>query len=435
MGEKHVSRELGMSVRAQIVERMEAITPLRSQDVTALSTLSTKLQTSIHKEICLPNLLDQPVFTLINNILGFSMEGLCFKAIDLKIVAYGDTIFDAGVTAKGAYRVNAGALRYIQEPNTSLVDELTTLKVLEGSWLCMAALWTEWIHVGTAEAVTSGEILTIETDKFLKCITNHFTVGHLAIEYDLSYHTCLATLTPPFVEVWPTDVEVPFEYSQVVTYLPREAQVTISNVSLEMLRDLFTRRFGRQVIRQIEEEIQDGRYILILKGSGEVEKVSKTSNLRIMRMDGKILVQLGWVAGSQVVPDCSLPGGKQFKGERCIDVVQRITNQWLTPQLGPIHFDYSRMSVEHSQDSHKIPTTVVRTIFYATLDVQFGSLHAHKVASCESDMAMEFFLMDPDDDPTVVAWLDLNEFNFFNSTVGQSDLARRLSNFELTHAC
>jgi len=88
------------------------------------------------------------------------------------------------------------------------------------------------------------------------------------------------------------------------------------------------------------------------------------------------------------------------------------------------------MSVEHGQDSHKIPTTVVQTTFYATLDVPFSSLHAHKVASCENDLAMHCFVMDPDDDPTVVAWLDAHEFNHLNCSGGRTNLARKLSSVD-----
>jgi len=52
--------------------------------------------------------------------------------------------------------------------------------VWEGSWLCEAALWTEWVHVGTVEAVSPCSIMVVDAQKLMQAakkkqryVTNH----------------------------------------------------------------------------------------------------------------------------------------------------------------------------------------------------------------------------------------------------------------------
>eukprot|EP00971_Amphidinium_carterae_P314111 6243499-Amphidinium_carterae.2 len=43
-----------------------------------------------------------------------------------------------------------GLLAYTQEPDSAPVENAHTIAVKAGRWICEAALWSQWIHVGTA---------------------------------------------------------------------------------------------------------------------------------------------------------------------------------------------------------------------------------------------------------------------------------------------
>merc|ERR1711904_6779 len=49
-----------------------------------------------------------------------------------------------------------------------------TRYVKDGDWCCEACLWTDWVHIGTMQAIEISKALTINADKFLEVAAKHY---------------------------------------------------------------------------------------------------------------------------------------------------------------------------------------------------------------------------------------------------------------------
>merc|ERR1712203_740413 len=93
------------------------------------------------------------------------MEVVTFKNLRSK-----DDLFVPGTQAAEAFVLMEGAFDYIQECGSSPVDVDTTVEVIAGQWLCEAALWCEWRHVGRVEAVTACQVLAVHAGELLRIL-------------------------------------------------------------------------------------------------------------------------------------------------------------------------------------------------------------------------------------------------------------------------
>merc|ERR1719284_2224495 len=80
------------------------------------------------------------------------------------ILQQGDDLFQPGDECSRAFFFSHGHLHYSQDPDTSVVAIVTGQRVKESSWLCEAALWMQWIHVGRAQAIEHCRLLTLDSD-------------------------------------------------------------------------------------------------------------------------------------------------------------------------------------------------------------------------------------------------------------------------------
>ena len=57
-----------------------------------------------------------------------------------------------------------------QDLMSSTVREKTAVFVGEDNWLCEAALWTHWVHVGRAEAMSEVHRVTLIPEIVVNCL-------------------------------------------------------------------------------------------------------------------------------------------------------------------------------------------------------------------------------------------------------------------------
>merc|ERR1712070_1133522 len=66
------------------------------------------------------------------------------------------------------------------------IDDIVSA-VSEGSWLCEAALWTQWAHLGDAMALKDTRICVLDSLAFQKCARRFdhgdFNIQHHASEF------------------------------------------------------------------------------------------------------------------------------------------------------------------------------------------------------------------------------------------------------------
>merc|ERR1711920_478330 len=190
-----------------------------------------------------------------------------------------------------------------------------------GTLLCEAALWTEWIHVGRAEATTACELLEIHGERLVESVGRDMIIMDIANEYCIHFHRRVMSAGPPHA-AWPNDLDVPFsDYCDLVVSMKREVQLIIGMDAVALLEQ--SGRWSKP-FDKLTDEVRDGKSVAAVTGEGNVIRVVSLVALRVERPDGHILVQVAKWENSQMKAACQLPGLKQDRGELVGEAVERL---------------------------------------------------------------------------------------------------------------
>ena len=102
-----------------------------------------------------------------------------------------------------------GPFMYTQEVAFGDVTSNMDHPVVEGTWICEAALWSFWTHVGRMMAESMCQILCISVEGLDEIQTKHHFIARLTKCYGRSYHERILVSVPPHAD-WPDDLFVPF---------------------------------------------------------------------------------------------------------------------------------------------------------------------------------------------------------------------------------
>jgi len=194
---------------------------------------------------------------------------------------------------------------------------------------------------------------------------------------------------------------------------------------------------------RLKKQVIEGKCILSLSGSNEIERWVAVAALRITRHDGQILVRLG--ASDHLeerwVPSCVLPGAKQGGDELPFQTVQRLL-------AGELSFLSENVQIQHSHfetitevsSSYKLKTKYLRTTYSAVLlhpffpsrmvrpraDLGNVTLHEEVQTWLQQDV---FTSIQPTSDDTfhLYTWLTADDFDLLSSSKGQALLEQWLS--------
>jgi hypothetical protein len=354
--------------------------------VDALAYLSTKLRLAIRVEQFESHLQRHPLFQLLNRVHQPSHDVICWEAARFTFKNSQDEIFASDVEASAAYLVVSGKLQYVlklpdsgnsRSFSSSLGDARgsgSSFEVESGRWLCEAALWVNWIHVGEAEALSVSQLMAIEYDGFKKALNRHNLVQELASGYALEFLKRVRNAQPPACN-FPDDLDVPFtDYSEIVLGMPANLQVVIGLDAIQQLRiDKKIGRFimegpgGRGVILdKLQQEVLSGRSTLLISAAGEVERVASVIAFRLENEYGEVLAQIAKYEDGQMAAACQLPGGKQERGELPVDTMHRLLQTKLEPLKDLVYIvgTSQEVTAKASKDFN-IRTKYMRTIGYS----------------------------------------------------------------------
>lgn len=215
------------------------------------------------------------------------------------------------------------------------VEGAESQKVCEKSWLAWAAMWSEWTHVGTAEATASCEVLILDVSSLLLCIARSGDIRDLLEGYSLAFHTRLISAVPPAAD-FPDDLHVPFtEYGEIVMAMGSREQKLVGTMALERMEA--HKPWGWQgiplhVIGDLQREVFSGRCVLVENEYGSAERVVSFTGLKLQRCDGFVLIVLAHQRpDSEMEPAGHLPGSKQKAGELPGQTLQRVLSTQLRP--------------------------------------------------------------------------------------------------------
>jgi len=216
--------------------------------------------------------------------------------------------------------MGSGDVDYIQEPSfASLVQHQSRTRVKQGSWLCEAALWTRWIHVGSAYTLSPVKLVAVNAQQMFQLVQRHSLLYKLALDYGTQFHECVVNGAPPSCP-WPTDMEVPFtRWAELVQNMDIQSRRVVGLSALTQLS-----RFHRH---HLEGEVSRGEAMVVLNSTGSPERVIIVARVHILRSDGAMLVQLGKLLDSDVVPHLRAPALRQEQGELPLEAAKRSVHQ------------------------------------------------------------------------------------------------------------
>lgn len=362
--ENSVSPHIAIPVQKQAEQQLACREPLAEGAVEALQLVSVALRSKLRFEIQRPHLLKHPAFRLWTSVNGCMMHRTCLEAVDFLHLRPQDDLLVPGFAMSTAFILVGGAITYRHTPPDSPHIAAEAQQVQMGQWICEAALWVEWTCVGKAETSASCQLLAVNSEALLRCLSDDPVLRHLAAEYGRQFHKRVTSARPPHT-TWPTDLEVPFtDYLDLVVSMPAPVRTLIG---LTALQDPSARRAGR-AIDKLREEVEGSRSTVLVTGAGAVVRVVSLVVLRVEDGAGRIFTQLGRWDGQDVRPEVLLPALKQEADELVGETLDRMLATKALLLQGRLEF-VGTMRETHEEESREfgVQTRYLRSLCAARL--------------------------------------------------------------------
>lgn len=454
LSENRVGQHVSVVTFRQATQRVKAQQPLTTKDVPVLEMLSSALRKEIHSSICRPQLLRHPLFRVLGNIHMPWLEGFCRDVVEIDFLGESDELFGPGTTALAAYMLIGGQMLYTQVPESSPVHEPSVRDVTEGMWLCESALWSQWIHVGTAEATSHCRLVTLRTGPTIAFVQRHHTIRTICKAYCVEFHRRVVDARPPLAE-WPDDLEVPgTAFEDLVMSMPpgpgmiigfqacdhllsaTKSRDGVFHVSINLSQDSFL----EDKTQRIRDEIQEGKCSMCLDAAGKVLRTTSIVVLRITDMNGHLLWQLGKVEDGQLVARAKMPGTKRHPGESPQQAVDRLFAAELAPLAGCTVESMESSVIEAVSRAYDVQTKYLRTVCHAALHRPLAAAYcslrqsveglsprgrrkaAAAVAHAEAFAERPVYVMHTEGSSRLYAWLSEQETEHLSSVQGEQVL-------------
>lgn len=116
------------------------------------------------------------------------------EALFVEVLAARDSLFVSKTLARGMFSIETGLLQYRKRRSSKDAPRDEGRFLEQGQWLCEAALFTLWAHVGTSRAITDSRTLRIDPDLFAVVVARDPHAYIKTAEYAMSYVKHLNTL-------------------------------------------------------------------------------------------------------------------------------------------------------------------------------------------------------------------------------------------------
>lgn len=313
-----------------------------------------------------------PLFRVWTHFSDSTVKDMCSDdSIVCRFLQESDEIFSAGALCHEAFHLMHGTVRYTQEPDSAMIDKTAWQDVNGKTWMCEAALWTTWFHVGRAEAMTKCKLMSLPAERVLDMLRKHRLLRQITVSYGHEYHRRILAARPPESD-WPTDLVVPFtEFGDIVEAMDDELQFTICLQALAMANATWSWPTFSDPRQRLQDEVVAGRCVVVLDSLGEPERVVSVTALKISSSRG-VFYQLGKMRGTDFSAKCILPGTKQRRRELPGGASQRV----LMEELAPLKDKVKIMHTERTYDKGKsrsvnLKTKYQRTVFHMQLKTDF----------------------------------------------------------------
>jgi len=458
LSEKGVSPGLTLTIKRQIADRLKVEKPLAANDVHVLSVLSKKTRAQLQCEICKPYLSGNPFLQLSLSLDQTLLNRICStKALDFCALAPGDILFEAASMANSMYAVSQGTLTYVRDPTTSFVTGRTEEIVEPLRWLCEPAMFVDWVHVGTVEAISVCEVLTIEVEQILESANMGHVTKRLACEYAKLYHK-IVTNTPQVILPELSDISIPnVSHIDIISRLPMDVRCALGRHCLTMMQDSWAWVLKKNRLLELAQEIENAQSTLFVDADEEIQRLVTVVSVQITQgghglQEERTLVEIGKsdMRSMTMTPILQLPGTKPNIGETPADTVRRLLKEELLPlnaaiQLGDFHtqLDHSisaKYSLKttyqkHIQCANLMPNATLPKLQSVDSMRLVRELTTSSAAhlSADRDLCLgEVMLLTNGKRKYLLAWLTEEQFNYFGTPSGGAVLSNLVSSINIT---
>jgi len=267
--------------------------------------------------------------------------------------------------APNAYMAVQGDLVYTQRPISSMVDEDESTDVPAGTWMCEAALWVRWRHVGQMTATNMCRIMAINAEALIAVVmsSSGALIKTVTMTYAKNYHQRVVMSSPPNSH-WPSDLQVPF--TEPTDLLSSDSEMQLLDCAVRHNSVTLTDQQRETLV----QDLQEGKCSLQpSEDNGGLVVVVSLVALKVQRSSGDMFVQLGRLDKTGARGCCQLPGSKRRRGEIPHLAVERVLASELVTFQGRLAFEEFEQEVERRTSSrYGLPTTYFRAIRVAWLN-------------------------------------------------------------------
>jgi len=126
-----------------------------------------------------------------------------------------------------------------------------------------------------------------------------------------------------------SDLHMAVDHETIITSMPLKSRVALSKAALQAL-DKKQQPWGilgmqpRRDLKELEQEVSKGKCDIMLNEERRVLRSVSLSVVRLMREDGRILVEIGEMKDGKMSMKCKLPGLKVRSQELPHDAIERL---------------------------------------------------------------------------------------------------------------
>ena len=220
-------------------KRLQDRAILKDSDANGLRLLSSSLRAELRFDMFGRHLIKHSLFRLWHDLSKSFAQDICVSAVEVKHLPADSDLFLAGSAADVAYCQITGSLNYVQDPESSVVKDAVVKLVDPTVWLSEAALWTKWIHVGTAVAVRHSKLIAVNAEEVLRCLPKHRLIHEVSQEYSIQFHRSVISARPPWSPLAPaTFTSLGTTFPEIVMLMP---DMMRTRIGLEAIRHVAPR--------------------------------------------------------------------------------------------------------------------------------------------------------------------------------------------------
>ena len=276
-----VSPSIAVRVRNEVIKRSaRTVFPLE-EDVPFLKSLPTSLRRELRFDMFCKGILSHPIFRTWYSVSTSIILDVCNGAVIEMRLAADDGLFECGAEAEGAYVVMRSQLQYVQNPETSVVTDWHEHTVLESAWLSEASLWTHWLHVGSAVALTDCVVLLVQTGPFIEAVHRHRIIREMASAFASVFHDLLVNML--CVQDTLSDVALPgASFTDVIQLLPQDIKTVMARAAIANQLGQSRRATAHsRALEALMTDVTHGRSLVFLNGRGELRRIVNVTATRI----------------------------------------------------------------------------------------------------------------------------------------------------------